>query len=85
MIVEHQKAQLLLDFINIAKEGIVKPNDVSQAVRKLDQLKKSGIEIGGAIDCCTSSNIVRDGLEFKPYIKAATEEFFKILEIKVGE
>lgn len=82
-LTEYQRADLLLRFIDIGKEGMVKPNDVTQAVRKLDELKNKGIDIGQAIDCCTSSNVVRDAIDFKPYVMAATRELFKILKVNV--
>ena len=75
-----EKAKVLLEFLTIARQGMVKPFDPSQVLRKLTALQRdTKVDIGDLMNCCPQSAQVFDAIDFKPYMLAACEEFSRIM------
>lgn len=76
----HQ-VQLLIQFMDVLSRGLVKPYDPTHVVKKLDELKKAGIDTSWAEQCCPPSSEVRDVIEVKGWYFAAAERISEILNI----
>lgn len=79
------KARVLIEFIEVTKNGMTKPYDPTPFLRKLKSLEDDGIDISGLEVCCPTSAEINDAKDFKPYIEAALEEFASIMNIKVNK
>lgn len=80
---EMQKVQILLEFLEITKVGMVKPFDPTPFIKKIDALEKEGINTGNLKNCCPTSAEISDAKDFKPYIMAALEDFSEIMGLNV--
>lgn len=80
---ELEKANLLVSFLAVTKDGLVKPYDPTPVIRKLDSLQKNGVDIGQTKDCCYPAAEIRDAKDFKPFIMAAVKEFARLTELEV--
>ena len=79
---DQQKVQLLLQFLDIARKGTVKPFDAAQYLSKLDNLEKEDkIDVGRLRDCCPPEAEVADCKDFRPYILASLEEYASLMGI----
>lgn len=78
---EMQKASLILQFLNIAKEGLVKPYDPLPVVNKLVSSRKEGLD--DLMNCCPPSAVVRDAKDLKPYIMAALDDLSDLMGFKL--
>lgn len=82
---EFKKAELIIKFIEVTKDGMTKPYDPSAVLSKLHSLQKdTGMDIKEAVGCCPTSAEVKDAKDFKPYIAAALEEFAELMGLNVN-
>lgn len=79
----YERAELLIKFIGIMSNGIVKPNDPTYIIKKVNELQRQGHDIGRSMNFGNSSNDVRDSKDFKLYIDAALDELSELLELKI--
>lgn len=82
------KLEFLIKFIGVTKDGMVKPNDPTSLLQKLDvynrgKRESDRINIEQINSCCATSSTVRDTKDFKPYINAALDKIAEILELEV--
>ena len=91
---EKEKAEILLRFIDIARQGMVKPFDPTPILSKIESFEKkvnrdfdgdsSGrLNLSQLKNCCSDTAVITDAKEFKPYIYAALEEFSRLMNLKV--
>ena len=78
-----EKAELLIRFIGAMANGIVKPNDPTYIIKKMNELQRQGHDIGRSMNFGNGSNDVRDSKDFKPYMDAALDELSEILGLNV--
>lgn len=79
------QARLLVEFIAVCKDGLVKPYDPSPILSKLNKLEKRGIDVSGMKGCCPPTSEIRDAKDLKPIILGAAERFAEIMGIKKVE
>lgn len=78
---EIERLNILLRFLEITREGMVRPHDPTAII---DKLEKQGLEIPPA-DRLGDSTITRDAKYYKPYVKAALNKISEILELDVRD
>lgn len=75
---EIERAQLLINFIEVAARGLVKPYDLTAVFKKLND-----IDVNSSIyNCCPQQTEVRDTNNVRPYIMGACDELTKILKFE---
>src|SRR5688500_15128543 len=80
---ETMRARLLLEFLQVTKDGLVKPFDPTPVIRKLRDLERQqGVNIKPLMDCCPPVAEIHDVKDFKPYIMGAVRQFAQIMDIE---
>ena len=77
------RAQLLIQFLSVAKDGLVRPYDQGPVLKKLEQFEKEGFDVSDLRKCCPPAGVVQDAKDFKPYILAALDQFAELLDLDV--
>ena len=81
-----RQAELLVKWLEVLRQGIVKPNDITTFYNKVDRLNISDPEIEKSLlDCCPTDVVVHDCKDFQPYIQGINEKLAALLGITVVE
>src|SRR5687767_1466697 len=84
---EVTRASLLIQFLQVTKDGLVKPFDPTPVIKKLDALQRDSIlslEDATALKkCCPPVAQIQDAKDFKPYINAVLEQFADVMDLDV--
>lgn len=81
------RVNLLLEFMKICSQGLVRPYDpVIMAIKIADAKRNNpGLDFTSIETCCPNSPEVRDVGDLKPYILAAAKDIAYELELKVED
>lgn len=79
---EAVEASLVLQFMNICSQGLIRPYDPTPIIEKLGELRLKGYDTSQFEMCCPPVGDIRDVKDLKPYIMGCAERLSKILGIE---
>jgi hypothetical protein len=81
-----KKLDILMKFLDLAKDGMAKPYDPIPIMTKIEKYEKdTGIDMSDVRACCPQVPVINDAKDFKPYIMASLKLYAELMGLEIQQ